>query len=282
MRPTPLVASALLCLNLAAVSPAEEKELGWFDTAELSLVLTGGNSESESLGLKNTLERIWPSASFRLEARAVRAASTDADTLAIGPDPDDFEVVEESEENVTAELFALQSGFDRSLTERLYWNLGAGWLQNRPAGIESRASLLGGLGNLWVDTPATTFKTEYGITWTREEGTLDAGADSFAGARLAALLRRKVGENGVYRNELILDENLDDTSDLRADWTNSIAVNLNGRLALKVSLQLLWDNVPSLEEIPLEFPRGTPTGEAVLVPAEDLDSYFTTSLVVNF
>ena len=67
-----------------------------------------------------------------------------------------------------------------------------------------------------------------------------------------------------------------------ADWTNSLKVGINSRLALKVSLQLLYDNVPANEAIDLEFPRGTPTGQTVLNPVEDLDTLITTSLVIDF
>ena len=74
---------------------------------------------------------------------------------------------------------------------------------------------------------------------------------------------------------LVVDENLNDTEDLRADWTNSLTVAMSERLALKTSLQVLFDNQPSLTAVPL--------GDSeVLTPLDKVDSIFTVALVVNF
>jgi hypothetical protein len=64
---------------------------------------------------------------------------------------------------------------------------------------------------------------------------------------------------------------------------NSVAVAMNRRLALKVSLQWLYDNQPSLQLVDLfnpPFPPGTPAGRAQ-VELDELDTIFTASLVVN-
>ena len=61
-------------LGHAALVAADDGDAGWKDTAELSYVLTAGNSESSTLGVKNTLSRDWDSSSFRVEAAAVRVA----------------------------------------------------------------------------------------------------------------------------------------------------------------------------------------------------------------
>jgi hypothetical protein len=53
---------------------------------------------------------------------------------------------------------------------------------------------------------------------------------------------------------------------------------MSDMLALKVSLQWLYDNLPSLELV--DYTPGTPP--QVPVPLDDLDTIFTTSLVVNF
>ena len=79
-----------------------------------------------------------------------------------------------------------------------------------------------------------------------------------------------------------MDENLNDTDDLRGDFTNALSVAINDHLALRTSLQLLWDNQPSLAGVPLEQPLGTPTGETVLVPLDKLDTVISVALVANF
>ena len=53
-------------------------------------------------------------------------------------------------------------------------------------------------------------------------------------------------------------------------------------LALKVSLQLNYNNVPALEELELRADPAIPSSNTVTVELEELDSIFGVSLVVNF
>jgi hypothetical protein len=279
-------------LGLAAWSPsaAEEEKLGWADTAEFSFVATGGNSETTTLGLKNALTRTWEKALFTLNAGAIRAESEVAQGGVAEGDPDNpgnNERITESED--TAGSYFVNGRYDREITERFFWNAGAGWERNKPTGIENRYTALAGVGNLWVDSERVTYRTTYAATYTDQEDVVeDPGKeDSFAGLRFTSEWRQQIGERTTYTNLLILDENLDETDDLRADWTNSVAVAINARLALKASLQILYDNLPSLEELD-ELVRDPATGEFVgtgnTIKAEldRVDTFFTTSLVVNF
>jgi hypothetical protein len=67
---------------------------------------------------------------------------------------------------------------------------------------------------------------------------------------------------------------------------NSVSVTMSEHLALKVSLQWLYQNDPALEKVELFAPGDPPTPFDpklfVAVPVENLDSIFTASLVVNF
>jgi len=104
---------------------------------------------------------------------------------------------------------------------------------------------------------------------------------TFAGARLSWLYSNQLTGNTAYTNELVVDQNLDDTQDFRADMVNSLQVAMSSNLALKVSLQWLYDNMPSLTEA--SDPDGLLTpGQIALVELEKLDTIFTVSLVVNF
>ncbi len=271
-------------------SAAEEKKLGWGDTAEFSFVATGGNSETTTLGLKNTLTRTWEKALFTLNAGAIRAESDiTLGGVAEGDpnNPGNNERITESE--TTAESYFLNGHYGREISERFFWYAGAGWDRNRPTGIENRYTALGGVGNLWVESERTTYRTAYAVTYTDQEDVVEDPdkEDSFAGLRITSDWRQKLGERTQYANLLILDENLDETDDLRGDWTNSVAVAINARLALKASLQILYDNLPSLEELD-ELVRDPVTGDYVgtgnkiLVELDRVDTIFTTSLVANF
>jgi putative salt-induced outer membrane protein YdiY len=277
--------AALLCAGLVAWggASAEEPELGWSDQAELSYVLTAGNSESTTLGFKNELKRTWAQALFSLKLAAIRAESTTFLRTAVGT-PDEF-VLDESEDSaLTAESYLLAGRYDRKVSDLWFWYGGAGWDRNRFSGIENRTVVEGGLGNVWLDRDDLKFKTSYALTYTDQEDVVEVpGQDgTFAGLRVGWDYLNKFGENTTYVNTLVVDDNLEETSDWRADMVNSVAVAMNEHLALKASLKWLYDAQPASTAVPLENPPGTLTGEFALVELEELDTIFTTSLVINW
>lgn len=280
--------STLLMMTLGAVSITmaedEEKALGWFDTAELGLVVTGGNSDTSTLGLKNTLERVWEKARFTLLAGAVRAESA-FNRRAVGTSQNDYSVTDDTE--TTVDQYFLNGRYDRDITERFFWFAGAGWDRNEPAGIKTRYTGFGGVGNIWRDGEKVKFRTDYGLSYTDQTDVVsdDSTSDSFLGARFSWVYSHKFTESTTYGNDFIVDENLDETSDFRADMTNWVAVSMTKRMALKVSLRLLYDNDPSLEVLRLHDdadPDTPPSGVTVDNPLDELDSILTASLVINF
>ncbi len=277
--------AALALVALARPGQAqEERELGWFDKAELTFVLTAGNAEASTLGLKNTLERIWERSRLRFEGGAIRTESSIKTRTATGPAVDDFQIVEDERSDVTAESYFLRGRYDRDITPRFFLFGGAGWDRNTFAGIDNRYSVVAGAGNNWIDTDRARFRTDYGLTYTIQDDVVEdpSAADKFAGWRVSYDYRRLLTATTEFLSGLIVDGNLDDTGDVRGDLTNSIAVSISQLLALKTSLQLLYDNQPSLVAVPLEFPAGSPTGETVFVELDELDSIFTVALVVTF
>ncbi len=283
--PAAVLAAAASPPWAVAQEPAEHR---WRDTAEFSYVVTSGNAETSTFGLKNKLWRTWERASFEFNAGGVRAESERVTRAAVGTQ-DDFSVQERSETDVTAESYYLNGRYDRKLTDRFFWFGGGGWERNRFAGVEDRWSAAGGVGNVWVDRDTVKFRTDYAVTGTKQEDVVENPEvdDTFLGARVSWAYLHTFGAATTYTNDLVLDENLEETSDFRANMINSVAVAINTRLALKVSLQLLYDNDPSFVQVDLFDPAdpppgGTPTGTKVAVELDELDSLFTASLVVNF
>ena len=82
---------------------------------------------------------------------------------------------------------------------------------------------------------------------------------------------QEFGGNTTYENKLALDFNLDESDDWRGNMINSIAVAMSEKLALKVSHQIAYDNLPSRVVV------GTTS-----VELDETDTVFTASLVVNF
>ncbi|OLC54135.1 MAG: hypothetical protein AUH92_04620 [Acidobacteria bacterium 13_1_40CM_4_69_4] len=267
---------------LAQEKPADDR---WKDTAEFSYVVTAGNSETSTLGFKDKLVRKWDRSGFELNAGGVRAEATTKTRTAIGTSTD-FSIDEESATALTAESYFLNGRYNRKLSDHFFWFVGAGWDRNRFAGVQNRSVGVAGVGNVWIDEERTKFRTDYSATYTEEKDVTENPnfKATFSGLRVSSSLQRKIGENAAFTDDLILDENLDDTSDYRANMTNSLAVAMSGRLALKVSLQWLYDHEPAIQEIDLldaPPPVGVKIG-TVLARLDDLDTIFTASLVVNF
>ena len=76
------LSKAVLCLILwlglgssSALAQDEdsERELGWTNTTDLSLVITQGNSAANTLGFANRLRHTWEDARFQLDVKGVRS-----------------------------------------------------------------------------------------------------------------------------------------------------------------------------------------------------------------
>lgn len=289
MKSRSLLFMALPLIVLAAGStPAtaeDEAKTGWSDEAELSLVSTSGNSKSSTIGFKNTLTHTWESSALEIRAGGIRAKSNTITRFAVGT-PGDFSEQETKQSKVTAEYYYLEGKYRHLISEKLFWYSGAGWQRNQPSGIQDRFLVEGGLGNLWRNDEDLKFSTEYGLTWTDQEDVVIRPDidETWIGARLGWKYLNKFGASTTYENLLVLDANLEESSRWRGDMINSLSVSMSSHLALKVSLQWLYENEPAFTEGELFSPGNppTPTGTTVPIQLDELDSIFTASLVVNF
>ncbi len=276
--------AGIVCAVVPAfgVEAQDAPAIGWTNSTELTAVWTAGNSPASTFGLKNDLRRTWQRSSVRLEAGALRTESTTRTRSARGTGTDFVVAVTESSA-VTAESYLLRGRYDRELGARTFLFGGAGWTRNTFAGIQNRYAFVAGAGNRWIDREGTVFKTDYGLTYTVQDDVVDdpCRSDSFAGLRLSAEAARPISESAKLATNLTVDESLSETDDLRADWTGSLAVTVSGNVALKTSLQVLFDNQPSLASIPLRNPAGDPAGN-VTAPLDEFDSVFTVALVLSF
>ena len=101
------------------------------------------------------------------------------------------------------------------------------------------------LRRLWTGVAAAvglSILLGLGLTFVSEESVATGESDEFAGLRLSWDHSRQLTPSTTHGSVLIVDGNLDDSDDLRADLSNSLAVSISSRLALKTTLQLLFDN----------------------------------------
>jgi putative salt-induced outer membrane protein YdiY len=298
---TGIAVSLLVAAGVAGYA-ADEKKLGWSDTADFSYVFTSGNSSTNTFGFKNVLKRDWQDAAFTPRAGAVRSSSeVVTDKKAFVRSDGTVSIIEDKEKQTSAEFYFLNGQYDRNISENFYWFVGAGWERNELAGIANRYVVSAGVGNIWHNTDDMKFKTFYGVTWTNEkqveveveidgEIVIVRKSDSFVGVRGGYDYLNKLTASTTIGSVLIVDLDTSETSNWRGDWTNWVAVAINSRMALKAGLQLLYDNQPAIEFVPqfrrsidrVPIPAGFVPDGAKEDPLDKLDSIFTTSLVINW
>ena len=297
---TPVRTAALGALALVALAPlaqaqqtatptstqaVDEKSFkadppGLYANADLSYVLTSGNSSSSSLGFKGDIARRFTKQSISFAAGGIRAASSPDTRVAVGT-PTDFEVsIPDSQP--TAEAYYARGRYDYKLSERLFYTLGGGWERNRFSGLDNRWVVDTGIGYIFVSNDRTGFRAAAGLTYTSEDFAVDDGRDhSFVGARVGWDLRQKLSANTTFSHTLIFDQSLEHGSDSRFDAQFGLHVAMNAKLGLKVNWRILYDNDPASQELPLVTPDGIPTGIKVLAPYKKTDQGLSVSFVFS-
>lgn len=255
---------------------AAEGEKPWTDVADLSVIMTTGNSQAKNVAASNKFVYKWTNAELALFAGALRAENTARSVANVGG-----VLVTNETSTTTAESYILDGKYRRTITEGFFWYVGGGWSRNRPTGIDQHLSGGGGLGYRFLKTERDSLIGELGVDYTSEDYTNGTDA-SFAGARGFLGYERLFSKTSKFNSDLEVLENLDDTDDLRAKWMNSVTASLSSRLALKVSYTILYDRQPVVQTL---FDPTDPTG-TIIAPVnfefDKTDTVLAASLVINF
>lgn len=274
---------AMLLAVLVPPATAQEKEglLGpWNATAEVSYVVTGGNTATSAFSLGTTFTRKWTNDTLTFKSYILRSNSTTFSRRAIGTE-EDFTVVEETTKALVAENYFLAGRYEHRISKKLLAQAGLNWDRNRFSGLAGRFLLSAGLGYALVETKNTQVKTDAGMTYTLRKY-LGREATSFAGFRFNLFGEQKLSDKSSFTSQFIFDKNLKNTKDWRYDWTNSLTASIFKSLALKTSLRMIYTHVPALQSLALYDLEGLPTGLLVPVSLKNLDTFLTTSIVINF
>ena len=280
-----LVAAAALVLLIPAALTAQEAAkkglLGpWKATAEVSYVVTGGNTSTSAFSLGTSFVRKWANDSLQFKSYVLRSNATTTTRTAQGTETD-FDILEERVERLVAENYLLAGQYDRRVSKKLAAQAGLSWDRNRFAGVDDRIMFTMGFGYTWVEKERTQVKTDAGLTYTLRQY-VGQDSNSFAGFRFNFAAVQKVLESSSLSTQFIYDENLKKMTDWRFDWTNSVTASISKSLALKTSLRMIYTHLPAQQGLPLFDLEGLPTGLTVFVPLKKLDTFLTTSIVINF
>ena len=193
-----------------------------------------------------------------------------------------YTVQKVTKSDLTAASYYARGRYDRQMDGAFAFG-GIGWERNTFAGVANRYSGVLGFGKTFVDGESGHLKADIGGTYTIQKDVEKVAgvAESFAGGRLSIDAKRSITQTTDFTSILIADESFKETSDYRADWTNSLAVSISDGFALKTSLQLLYDHQPAFVSVPLVDGTGTPTGTNVAAEGEKVDTVLTLSLVIK-
>ena len=252
------------CLGLsvdnaeAQDKPKEPPKLGWSNDADLSLVLTAGNSASQTWAFTDELRHAWRDARFKFEVNVVRANTSDDRFLMVDPglefpvggapaNPPTSLIKPDPTLDVANSL--VRSSYERDITPRFFWNAGGSWDRNDDAGILNRYITYAGVGHKWVDHERRRFATSYGVSYTdREEEKPDPEKDRrFAGARFGWDYMERFNASTTFDHKFETNANLSDPTDYSINTTSALTVSMVRHVSLKVSLQWLYENEPALE-----------------------------------
>jgi hypothetical protein len=282
------VAPFALVLGLPAAVLAQTKPVGWTTTANLSGVLTGGNTDAFSFGLKARTERNWLRTQYYLEGGGIRQDAVDKTLYAVGT-PASFAITETSVRSTKAENYYVETGFERRVTERFFWSAGGGFKRDLFNGVEQLFSGRAGVGYWWTDRTAQELKLALDATYNHQKEKVPdpTTKDNFAGARLSADYAVKFGTNkqSAYTSKLALDQNLQVGKDLRAQWDNALTVSISRRLALQLGGKADFRNLPALQEVQLFAAppvAGASSSDKVTTPYKKTDVTLTVSFVLNW
>lgn len=196
----------------------------WNDEAELSFVDTGGNTEVTTLAAKNLLkvpiaEKI--TGSWKLHA-----------------------LYGKSDGVKNAESYSTELRVDYAQTDRLFYFVSAGWLQDKFSGIENRYVYGVGSGYKILDGPKHFLVGEIGLTYTTEDYTDDSSAD-YLGGRLFGQYDYKFNEANKFVQSIEFLPEFDDTKNWLLNSETALIAAMSSHFSMKTGLTLKYDNQPT-------------------------------------
>ncbi|MGQ9801180.1 MAG: DUF481 domain-containing protein [Candidatus Saccharicenans sp.] len=161
----------------------------WKVTAELSYVVTGGNTATSAFSLGTGLTRKWTKDSLTLKTFILRSTATTYNRWAVGTETD-YSIVEEATKALVAENYLISGGYERKFTSKLLGQLGLSWDRNKFAGVDRRYMVSAGLGYVWIEKERTSVKINAGLTYSSRKY-IGQETTSFAGFRFDLLGEQK-------------------------------------------------------------------------------------------
>lgn len=194
----------------------------WERKAELSFVSTGGNTDTQSLGLGASV--VFRPPKWTTEAR----------TAFVRNETDSVE---------TAKSWVFDFREARALSERAEVFGRYGYLTDRFAGIEHRNTIDGGVGYKLLVGPVHMLRVDGGLGYTNE-GRVTGESQSFALVNIGSAYKWQISKTADLTDSAVLTESLENHDEWR--FTNAIALSaaLTHIFSLKLSNDVKFNNSP--------------------------------------
>jgi putative salt-induced outer membrane protein len=236
------VLAVLLALAASPLAAQDAPPGSWAFTADLGYVITGGNTDLQTLNLGDKLT-FDPAGAFRFTQTASWIYSM-------------------TDDETTANLIAGELRGDYDLTPRLAAYGTGGFYRNTFAGISQRFAEGVGLGYRAVLTPRDTLLFEGGVSFFQER--LTSGiADDYTAARLAGWYKRLLSDKAWFSLRSQYLPQVEDLADYLLDASAELAAPLSANVAIKLGYLLRYESEPA-------------------PGFEDTDTVFTTGIQVGF
>lgn len=194
----------------------------WERSAELSLVGTGGNTDTQTVGAGASV--LWRPGAWTTRGRTayVRAVTADA---------------------VTAESLVAEIRQSRALSVRADAFARVEYLVDRFAGIENRATIDAGFGWRLLHEGPHTLKVDGGLGATRESR-LTGERRAFASAATTTIYRWELSPSTAVNDQATLSTDLTSFSSWRLQNAFNLTVAMTRLLSVRVSHELKRNNRP--------------------------------------
>jgi len=194
----------------------------WERKAEASFVSTGGNTDTQSLGLGASV--VFRAAPWTTESRVAFVRN----------EADDVE---------TARSFTADLREARALSDRVEVFGRYGYLRDPFAGIDHRNTIDGGLGYKLLMGPVHTLRVDAGLGYTHE-GRATGEAQSFALVNIGSAYKWQISQSADITDSAIFTQSLEEHDAWRFNNVFAISAAITKILSLKLSHDIKFNNSP--------------------------------------
>lgn len=213
-----ILAALLVSAPLFAAEANGDDEQGWSGEGEFGLVVTTGNTETETLNTKLKTaytDKPWV---YKLGVTAL-SASEDG--------------------NTTAERYEASGKTEYHISDKSYWFGSLRYEDDRFSGFDYQGTLTGGYGRTLFDSETQHLDGEIGLGYRRSkpapepEATMEPDAQSDVIARGAAAYWWQITDTTRFENDFLVEAGADNTF---LENQAGLRVAINSRLSVKLGL----------------------------------------------